>query len=155
MIHRLAPAKYVALGDEHHIGFRQAVKIVALGQDVGVHHTAVIARTPPPGALVLPLNFHIDFPSGAVGGQNVQPHRAVEQILHKHLRADVGDLQIGYLQNNAQDQLDTGSIPLKALCHEVVVQKPKAPQPLQILLMLLFHPFCRCHKRHPFFLIVP
>ena len=137
------------LGNKHNIGFRQFIKVLALPQEICVHHAAVISGPLSSGALVGTLNLHVDPSTGAVRCQNIQPHRPVKQIFYKHLCADIHNHQIRHFQHNPQYKLDILGITLKALCQKIIIQQAKASQPLQILPVLPVYPFCHSQICHP------
>ena len=63
---------------------------------------------------IRPLNFNVELPPLAVGGQNIQPDRAVDKILHKDLGMYIQHDQGRHTHHNAQDQLNSRQVPLKA-----------------------------------------
>ena len=127
-------------GDEDDPGLRESVEVIALSQEIGVHHAAVVPGPPSSRAAIRALDFHVDLSSDAVCGQNIQPHGAVQQIFHKDLCMDFLDGQVGHFHDNPKNQFHTRGIALEAFCQEVVVHETKASEPLQILLVHTLQP---------------
>ena len=124
-IDRMPFSDPIILGDKDHIGFREFVEVLAFFQQVGVHHTAVVARPFSSGSFVSPLDFYIKLSSSAVGCQHIQTDGAVQQILYKNLCAD-----IRLVQNDPQNQLNALGFPLETFCQEIIVQQAKTSEPL-------------------------
>ena len=91
---------HIILGEEDDKGFRQGVKVFSFFQKVHVHHAAVIPCPFSACAFVCALNFDVELSTFAVGRQNVQADRAVQQMLHKDLRPNIDHVQIRLVQNN-------------------------------------------------------
>ena len=103
------------------------------------------------GTFIGALDLHIELSSGAVCRQNIQPHGAVQQVLHEHLRPDIHDLQIRILQYDLQNQLHAVGLSVEALREEVIIEEAKAPDALQVFLMLTIHNFSFRQKLSPAF----
>ena len=125
LIDSFPQADHIILCDEDDIGFWQRLEVIALFQQIHVHHAAVIPRPFSACAFVRALNFDVEFSPFAVGRQNVQADGTVEQIFHEDLRSHIDYVQVRFVQHDLQDQLNARGVIVKAFGEKIIVYQPQ------------------------------
>ena len=98
-------AEHVVQGDENDIIFRQSVIVSSLSErQMTVHQTAVIPCPLGNGAFVGGLDFDVIPPAAAVDGESVERDRMSPEIFDGILRLAVDDVQVGFVQNDSENQ---------------------------------------------------
>ena len=105
-----------------HIRFRQLLIIRSLRQRIRVHHTAVITRPVWFCSPFRALNLDVEF-LPVRKGVNVKTHIMTVKIFQCVLRNDSRRAKIRLLQDNLQDQIDTGKTVLKHRRHKDVIHQ--------------------------------
>ena len=113
--------KYIGLRDEDDIRLRQIIIIRTFGQCICIHDTAVVACSARCCSFSCTLNLDVELLS-IRKCMDVEPHVVSMQVLHGVLRHDVRCMEIRTIQDDLQDQIDTGKTVLEHCRHKDVIE---------------------------------